>query len=64
MRECPVCQEAMEEISLYVTECCGAQKAEEEELCPRCGAGNPIIVKSTPFFSCERCGFQETQPDL
>ena len=60
MPECPVCQEAMEEISLYVTECCGAQMAEGEENCPRCAAEHPIIVKSPPLFRCERCGFTET----
>ena len=60
MRECPVCQEAMEEIVTAVTECCGAAMAEGMEACPLCGAENPILVKSDPAYRCERCGFAET----
>lgn len=58
--ECPVCQETMEEIVAYVTECCGAEMEEGVHQCPLCGAQNPIVVKSDPNFVCERCGFKET----
>ena len=60
MRECPVCQEAMEEITLFVTECCGAEMEEGAIRCPFCDAENPLIVKRDPTFRCESCGFSET----
>jgi predicted amidophosphoribosyltransferase len=58
--ECPVCQEPMEEITAYVTECCGAETVEGLDSCPLCGAENPLVVKRDPSFVCERCGFKET----
>jgi hypothetical protein len=59
-RECPICQEPMEEITAYVTECCGAAMPEDRAHCPLCGAENPLIVKQEPTFACERCGYRGT----
>jgi hypothetical protein len=50
----------MEEITGYVTECCGAETVEGLDGCPLCGAENPLVVKRDPSFVCERCGFKET----
>ena len=60
MRECPVCQAPMEENITYVTDCCGADLEEGVDVCPLCGAKNPIVVASEPTFLCEDCGFTET----
>ena len=57
MRECPVCQTPMEEKVAYVTECCGAELSEGVNVCPFCGAKNPIIVADEPIVFCETCGF-------
>jgi transposase-like protein len=50
----------MEEITAYVTECCGAAMPEDRVHCPLCGAENPLIVKQEPTFACERCGYRGT----
>lgn len=60
MRECPICLATMEEKITYVTECCGAEPEEGVDVCPLCGAVNPIVVASEPVFTCENCGFTET----
>jgi hypothetical protein len=60
MRVCPVCQGSMEEIVTSVTECCGVELEEGAEMCPLCGAANPIVVASEPAFICEECRFTET----
>ena len=58
--ECPVCQELMEEITAYVTECCSAAMEEGLVGCPVCGAENPLVVKRAPTFACRQCGYQGT----
>ena len=60
MRECRVCEEVMEEITAYVTECCDAEMEEGADSCPFCRAEKPIIVKREPSFACENCRFAET----
>jgi Zn finger protein HypA/HybF involved in hydrogenase expression len=61
MYECPLCQGRMEEITVDVTECCGAEVNEddEESICPICGAENPIVVEGEPTLRCENCGHSE-----
>ncbi len=58
--ECPVCQEPMEEITAYVTECCSAEPEEGSSECPACGEENPIVVEGEPVFTCDSCGYKET----
>ncbi len=58
--ECPVCREAMEEITAYVTECCGVTLEDNGAHCPLCGAENPLVVEQEPTFACERCGYRGT----
>jgi hypothetical protein len=61
MYECPLCQGRMEETTVDVTECCGAEVNEddEESICPICGAENPIVVEGEPTLRCENCGHSE-----
>jgi hypothetical protein len=59
MHECPVCHATMEEIAVFVTECCGAEMDEEEEVCPACGAESPVVAEGEPQFACEICGHEE-----
>jgi hypothetical protein len=50
----------MEEITAYVTECCGAAMEDDRVCCPLCGAESPFVIEEEPSFACERCGYRGT----
>ena len=59
MFECPVCQSVMEEQTVLVTECCGAEIDEEATECPVCGMEEPELIEGEPRLVCENCGYTE-----